>query len=76
MVAFLNPKSKFQDTELIQMDNTLRGKKVSIPNELDTVDILGSDSGDDEESEEDENDKDTEIDDEDASDGDQDTPFP
>ena len=77
MVSFLDPKSKFQDSELIQMDNKLRGKKVSIPKELGAVDALGSDSGEDEESEEQESEEgETDGEDDDASDGGQDTPFP
>ena len=74
-VGFLDPKSKFQDSELIQMDNKLRGKKVGIPKELGAVDALGSDSGEDEESEEQEEGE-TDGEDDDASDGGQDTPFP
>ena len=76
--SFLDPKSKFQDSELIQKDNKLRGKKVDIPKELDAVNALGSDSGEDEESEEDDGGEDEETDgeDDDASDGGQDTPFP
>ena len=78
MASFLDPKSKFQDSELIQMDNKLRGKKVGIPQELGAVDALGSDSGGDEESEGDEEgeDKETDGEDDDASDGSQDTPSP
>ena len=78
MASFIDPKSKFQDSELIQMDNKLRGKKVGIPQELGAVDALGSDSGGDEESEGDEEgeDKETDGEDDDASDGGQDTPFP
>ena len=78
MASFLDPKSKFQDSELIQMDNKLRGKKVGIPQELGAVDALGSDSGGDEESEGDEEGEDEETDgeDDDASDGSQDTPSP
>ena len=48
MASFIDPKSKFQDSELIQMDNKLRGKKVGIPQELGAVDALGSDSEGDE----------------------------
>ena len=76
MAAFLDPKSKLQDSELIQMDCKLRGKNVSIPKELNAIDELGSDSGEDEESEEDEEDEDEEEEDDDASDGGEDTPFP
>ena len=65
MTAFLDPKSKFQDPELIQMDNKLRGKKVDVPK----APRVGSDSGEDEESDEDEEeeDNDTDGEDEDAS---------
>ena len=79
MAGFLDPKSKFQDSELIQMDNKLQGKKLGIPKELVAVDALGSDSVEDEDSDEDEEDEegeDNETDGEgdDSSDGRQDTP--
>ena len=77
MTAFLNPRSKFQDPELIQMDNKLRGKKVDLTKALGAAPgaALSSDScGEDEESTENEKeeDNDTDGEDEDAS---QDAPF-
>ena len=61
MTAFLNPRSKFQDPELIQMDNKLRGKKGDVPKAPQVV----SDSSEDEGSDEDEEEEDADSDGED-----------